>query len=264
MKKIVAAMLMTAGLVACSSTKGPADETRGWPIERLYGEARDELNSGNYTRAVQLYETLEARFPYGRYAQQAQMDLAYAHYKDKESQMALAACDRFIKLHPAHANLDYIYYLKGLIHFNEDESLLTRWTGQDLSERDPRAGREAFQAFGELIKRFPDSQYADDARKKMIILVDALAANEMHVARYYMKRKAYLAAANRAQAAIREFSNTPYVEEALALMATAYTELDLKPLADDSRRVLAQNYPNSRYLKTPWVYQDMPWYQFWR
>ena len=192
------------------------------------------------------------------------MDLAYAHYKDKESQMALAACDRFIKLHPAHANLDYIYYLKGLIHFNEDESLLTRWTGQDLSERDPRAGREAFQAFGELIKRFPDSQYADDARKKMIILVDALAANEMHVARYYMKRKAYLAAANRAQAAIREFSNTPYVEEALALMATAYTELDLKPLADDSRRVLAQNYPNSRYLKTPWVYQDMPWYQFWR
>lgn len=264
MKKIVAAMLMAAGLVACSSTKGPADETRGWPVERLYGEARDELNSGNYTRAVQLYETLEARFPYGRFAQQAQMDLAYTHFKDREAQLALAACDRFIKLHPAHPNLDYIYYLKGLVHFNEDESLLTRWTGQDLSERDPRAARESFQAFRELITRFPQSPYAEDGKKKMAILVDAMAANEMHVARYYMKRKAYLAAVNRAQATIREFADAGYTEEALALMVTAYTELKLPKLAEDSQRVLAKSYPNSRYLKSPWVYQDMPWYQFWR
>ena len=161
MKKIVAAMLMTAGLVACSSTKGPADETRGWPIERLYGEARDELNSGNYTRAVQLYETLEARFPYGRYAQQAQMDLAYAHYKDKESQMALAACDRFIKLHPNHPNVDYVYYLRGLVNFNEDLGLLGLISQQDMTERDPKGARESFDSFRNLVTRFPDSKRFD-------------------------------------------------------------------------------------------------------
>lgn len=264
MKKILAGVLLTAGLGACSTTTTPSDETRGWPVERLYAEARDELNGSNYTRAAQLYETLEARYPYGRYAQQAQLDLAYTFYKDKEPQQALAACDRFIKLHPAHPNLDYAYYLKGLVNFNEDESLLSRWTGQDISERDPRAAREAFQSFRDLVTRFPNSQYAADAQIKMAHLVNSMAANEMHVARYYMTRKAYLAAVNRAQSVVKEFSNTRYMEEALAVMVSGYTALNLPQLADDSRRVLAKTYPDSPYLKQDWQPAEMPWYQFWR
>ena len=255
---------MTAGLGACSTTTTPSDETRGWPVERLYAAARDELNGSNYTRAAQLSETLEARYPYGRYAQQAQLDLAYTFYKDKEPQQALAACDRFIKLHPAHPNLDYAYYLKGLVNFNEDESLLSRWTGQDISERDPRAAREAFQSFRDLVTRFPNSQYAADAQIKMTHLVNSMAANEMHVARYYMTRKAYLAAVNRAQSVVKEFSNTRYMEEALAVMVSGYTALNLPQLADDSRRVLAKTYPDSLYLKQDWQPAEMPWYQFWR
>ncbi len=264
MKKILAGVLLTAGLGACSTTTTPSDETRGWPVERLYAEARDELNGSNYTRAAQLYETLEARYPYGRYAQQAQLDLAYTFYKDKEPQQALAACDRFIKLHPAHPNLDYAYYLKGLVNFNEDESLLSRWTGQDISERDPRAAREAFQSFRDLVTRFPNSQYTADAQIKMTHLVNSMAANEMHVARYYMTRKAYLAAVNRAQSVVKEFSNTRYMEEALAVMVSGYTALNLPQLADDSRRVLAKTYPDSLYLKQDWQPAEMPWYQFWR
>ena len=264
MKKLFAGVLLRAGLGACSTTTTPSDETRGWPVERLYAEARDELNGSNYTRAAQLYETLEARYPYGRYAQQAQLDLAYTFYKDKEPQQALAACDRFIKLHPAHPNLDYAYYLKGLVNFNEDESLLSRWTGQDISERDPRAAREAFQSFRDLVTRFPNSQYAADAQIKMTHLVNSMAANEMHVARYYMTRKAYLAAVNRAQSVVKEFSNTRYMEEALAVMVSGYTALNLPQLADDSRRVLAKTYPDSLYLKQDWQPAEMPWYQFWR
>ncbi|WP_131862328.1 outer membrane protein assembly factor BamD [Crenobacter luteus] len=263
MKKIVAATLLALGLAACATTE-PKDETRGWTVEKLYSEARDELNSGNYTRAIKLYETLEARFPYGRYAQQAQMDLAYTHYKDGEPEQAIAAADRFIKLHPAHANLDYIYYLKGLVYYNDDSSVLAKWAGQDLSERDPKATREAFLAFRELVSRFPDSQYAPDARDKMLKLVNALGGHEMHVARYYMKRGAYLAAANRAQSVVKEYANTPFVEEALALMVSAYDKLGMKPLGDDARRVLALNYPNSAYLQKAWSVEEMPWWKFWK
>ena len=158
---------MAASLAACSTTTEPKDETRGWPVERLYYEAREELNSSNYTRSIQLYETLEARYPYGRFAQQAQMDLAYAHYKEQEPALALAAIDRFMKLYPAHPNLDYMYYLKGLVNYNDDGGIFARFTGQDRAERDPKSAREAFLAFSELVKRFPDSKYSADATKKM-------------------------------------------------------------------------------------------------
>ncbi|MDN0077323.1 outer membrane protein assembly factor BamD [Crenobacter sp. SG2303] len=263
MKKIVAAMLVTAALAGCASTE-PYDETRGWTVEKLYTEAKDELSSGNYTRAVKLYETLESRFPYGRYAQQAQMDLAYTQYKAGEPEQAIAAADRFIKLHPAHPNLDYMYYLKGLVYYNDDAGLLSKWAGQDMSERDPKATKEAFQAFRELTTRFPNSPYAADARDKMVKLLDALGGYEMHVARYYMKREAYLAAANRAQGVVKEYSNTKYPEEALALMVTAYDRLDMPTLRDDTKRVLAMNYPQSAYLKDQWKTQEMPWWKFWK
>lgn len=256
-------MLVVLGLSACA-TPDTYDETRGWTVEKLYSEARSETDSGNYTRAEKLYETLEARFPYGRYAQQAQMDLAYTYYRDHERELALAAADRFIKLHPAHPNLDYIYYLKGLIYLNTDNSLLANWGGQDMSERDPKANNDAFLAFREVVTRFPNSKYAPDALQKMNALVNALGGHEMHVARYYMRRGAYVAAVNRAQEVMREYGNTPYVEEALAIMAAGYDKLGMPKLRDDTRRVLALNYPASPYLKTEWKPDEMPWWKFWK
>jgi outer membrane protein assembly factor BamD len=263
MKKYVAAVLLALGLAACA-TQEAYDETRGWTVDRLYAEAHDELNSGNYTRAIKLYETLEARFPYGRFAQQAQMDLAYTHYKDGDPELALAAADRFIRLHPSHPNIDYVYYLKGLVYYHDDSSVMSKWTGQDMSERDPKAAKEAYQAFRELVSRLPDSKYAPDAREKLNRLVNALGGYEMHVARYYMKRGAYLAAVNRAQTVVKEYSNTPNVEEALAIMVAAYDKLGMKQLAEDSRRVLVMNYPNSVFLKKGWKANEMAWWKFWK
>ncbi|WP_040652720.1 outer membrane protein assembly factor BamD [Pseudogulbenkiania ferrooxidans] len=263
MKRYVAAMLVALSLAGCASNE-PYDETRSWTVEKLYAEARDELNSGNYTRAVKLYETLEARFPYGRYAQQSEMDLAYTHYKDNEPELAIAAADRFIKLHPTHPNLDYVLYLKGLVYYNDDSGLLAKWAGQDMSERDPRATREAFLAFRELTSRFPNSQYSADAAEKMNKLIKALGGHEMHVARYYMKRGAYLAAAGRAQNVVKEYANTGYLEEALALTVTAYDKLGMPQLRDDARRVLELNYPKSQYLAKGWQTEEMPWWKFWK
>ncbi|KMN35018.1 MULTISPECIES: outer membrane protein assembly factor BamD [Chromobacterium] len=263
MKRYVVAAMLVMGLAGCATTE-TYDETRGWTVEKLYSEAHDELNSGNYTRAVKLYETLEARFPYGRYAQQAQMDLAYTHYKDNEPEQAIASADRFIKLHPTHPNLDYIYYLKGLVFYNDDSGLLAKWAGQDMSERDPRAAREAFTAFRELVTRFPNSIYKEDASKKMDRLLDALGGNEMHVARYYMKRGAYLAAANRAQGVVKSYANTKYQEEALGIMMAAYDKLGMTQLRDDAKRVLALNYPNSPYLRDGWSIEEMPWWKLWK
>jgi len=257
------ACLVVLGLAACA-TPDTYDETRGWTVDKLYTEAHSELDSGNYTRAEKLYETLEARFPYGRYAQQAQMDIAYTYFKDHESELALAACDRFIKLHPSHPNLDYIYYLKGLVYLNTDDSWLGTWGSQDMSERDPKASGDAFAAFNEVVTRFPNSKYAPEALKKMNQLVDALGGYQMHVARYYMKRGAYVAAVNRAQTVVREYGNTRYVEEALALMAEGYDRMGMPKLHDDTERVLALNYPKSAYLQQPWQETAMPWWKFWR
>jgi outer membrane protein assembly factor BamD len=263
MKRYVAAMLVVLGLSACA-TPDVYDETRGWTVDKVYSEARAELGSGNYTRAEKLYETLQSRFPYGRYAQQAQIDLIYAYYKDHEPEQATAGADRFIQQHPSHPNLDYVLYLRGLIFLNTDASVFAKWGGQDMSERDPKASNDAFLAFRQVVTRFPDSKYAPDALAKMNMLIDALGSHEMHVARYYMKRGAYLAAANRAQELLREYNNTVYVEEALALMVSAYDHLGVVKLRDDTLRILAKNYPNSVYLKKPWQQTEMPWWKFWK
>jgi len=255
-------MLVVLGLSACA-TPDTYDETRGWTVEKLYAEARSDLDSGNYTQAEKLYETLQARFPYGRYAQQSEMDLTYAYYKDNEPELAIAAADRFIKLHPAHPNLDYIYYLKGLVYFSPDHGVLSKWGGQDLSERDPKSSQQSFAAFSEVVKRFPNSKYAPDSLARVKMLIDALGGHEMHVARYYMKREAYVAAVNRAQTVVTEYGNTRYVEEALAIMVSGYDHLGMTQLRDDSRRVLVLNYPNSAYLTNTWEVKEMPWWKFW-
>src|SRR5258707_13432233 len=188
---LVAALLLAAAGGCASLTE---DETIGWSAQKLYGEAKDAMASKEWTKAIKYLEKLEARFPYGRYAQQAQLEVAYAHWKDSERASALAAADRFIKLYPNHPNVDYAYYLKGLINFhNNQEALMSWFTTPDMSDRDPKGTREAFAALKELITRFPQSKYAEDATARMRYLVNALAGYEVHVARYYMKRGAYVA-----------------------------------------------------------------------
>ena len=252
----------TLTLGGCGLLPEVKDETAGWSAQKLYAEAKDNLNSGNYERAVKLFETLEARYPFGRYAQQAQLEVAYAYYKDNEPISAVAACDRFIKLHPNHPNVDYAYYLKGLANFNDDLGMLGKLVDQDMSERDPRAARDAFLSFKELVTRFPQSQYAADSTARMKYLVNALASNEVHVAKYYLKRKAWVAAANRAKTVLETYPEAPAMEEALAIMVVAYDELKLTDLRDDALRVLKLNFPDSPYAKGVSI-KEKAWYRFW-
>ena len=261
---VIAAIFFATLFTGCGLLPETKDETVGWSANKLYTEAKVAMDERAYDKAIKYFEKLESRYPYGRFAQQAQIDIAYAYWKDNEPASALAATDRFIKLHPNHPNVDYVYYLRGLISFNEDLGLLGNISQQDMTERDPKGARESFDAFRELVTRFPESKYTPDAILRMKYLVNALASLEVHVARYYMTRKAYLAAVNRAQSVVKEFSNTRYMEEALAVMVSGYTALNLPQLADDSRRVLAKTYPDSLYLKQDWQPAEMPWYQFWR
>jgi len=259
------ALLIVVGvqwLAACSSTgEGGYDETRDWSAERLYTEAKQELLSGDYKKAINYYEKLGARYPYGRYAQQAQLELAYAYYRAKEPAQALATADRFIKLYPDHPNIDYAYYLKGLVNFNEDLGLFGGIANQDMSERDPRGARESFEAFRELVTRFPDSRYASDAFARMRYLVNSMANNEVRVATYYLRRQAYVAAVNRAQYVVTTYPKTPAVEQALVVLVQAYDAMDLNELRDDAQRMLKLNYPNTKYsLANPY---GKKWYQFW-
>ena len=226
------------------------DPTAGYSAEKLYREAKEALDGGQYDLAIKRYETLESRFPYGRYSQQGQLEIAYAYYKQSEQASAVAATERFMKLHPNHPNVDYAYYLKGLVYFNEDLGLLGKVSRQDRTERDPKAARESFDAFKELVQRFPESKYTPDALARMKYLVNALASHEVHVARYYMKRGAYVAASNRAQYALKNYPQTPAQEEALLIMIQAYDVLGMAELRNDAERVLRKNFPDSAQLKS--------------
>jgi outer membrane protein assembly factor BamD len=257
-----ALLAATLALGGCGILPEVKDETSGWSAQKLYAEAKDNLNDGNYERAVKLFETLESRYPFGRYAQQAQLDVAYAYYKDNEPISAVAACDRFIKLHPNHPNVDYAYYLKGLANFNDDLGVLGGLVQQDMSERDPKAARDAFLSFKELVTRFPDSKYAADSLARMNYLVNALASNEVHVAKYYMKRQAWIAAANRAKEVLKNYPEAPALEEALAIMVVSYDKMELTGLRDDTLRVMALNFPNSKYAKGVDL-EGRPWYSIW-
>ncbi len=263
--RILVLMLFAAMLTACGLLPEQGDETSRWSASKLYSEAKAQLADGNYQRAIQLYERLEARYPYGPYAQQAQLEVAYAYYKDNEPASAIAAADRFIRLHPNHPHVDYAYYLKGLANFVEERGLLAGLGRQDMSERDPKAARESFEAFRELVTRFPDSKYTPDALARMRYLVNALASHEVHVARYYFKRGAYVAAANRGKYVVENYPQAPALEEALYLMAQSYDRLGLSDLRDDAMRVLKLNFPTSPYLtgKDPRAAHERPWWKFW-
>lgn len=256
------AAVLAIALGGCGLLPGEIDETRGWSAAKLYSEARSALNDRNYETAIKYYEKLEARFPYGRYAQQAQIETAYAYYKDGEPASAIAAAERFIKLHPNHPNVDYMYYLRGLANFNDDLGLMGYVSGQDMSERDPKAAAAAFEAFKALVNRYPDSKYAPDAVQRMHYLVNALAAHEVHVARYYMKRGAFVAAANRAQHSLKTYPQAPANEEGLLILVKAYDALGMTDLRSDAERVMLQNFPNSKYLKGG-TSRDVRWWQIW-
>ena len=256
---IFAALLSLSG---CGLLPEQKDETAGWSANKLYTQAKEAMSEGSWDKAVKYFEKLESRYPYGRYAQQAQIEVAYAYFKSGEAASAIAACDRFVKLHPDHPNVDYIYYLKGLITFNEDLGMMGYVSMQDQTERDPKGMRESFDAFKTLSSRFPDSKYTPDAVQRMKYLVNAMAANEVHVARYYMKRKAYVAAANRAQIAIKNYPDAPAIEEALFVMVKAYDEMGMIDLRDDAERVMRKNYPNSVYY-TRGLNRIEPWWKLW-
>ncbi len=257
------ALLLGIAVAACGLLPEQTDETKGWSAQKLYAEAKENLNERNYEQAIKYYEKLEARYPYGRYAQQAQLEIAYAYYKDNEPAQCVAAAERFIKMHPNHPNVDYAYYLKGLANFNDDLGWFGNLSGQDPSERDPKAAREAFDAFKDLVTRFPESKYAADSVSRMNYLVNALASHDIHVARYYMKRGAYVAAAGRAHAALKTYPQAPANEEGLVILVKAYDALGMKDLRDDAERVLNKNFPNSQYLKGDPRRKDVPWWQIW-
>ena len=250
-------------LGGCSSpTK---DATQGWSAEKLYEEARDQANSGAWDKAIGMYEKLEGRAAGTVLAQQAQINKAYAQYRYNEKVQAIATLDRFIRLHPTSPALDYAIYLKGLINFNEHLGLFSSLINQEVSERDQKAAKESYEAFQELIKRFPDSKYTPDARQRMTYIINSLAGYEVHVARYYARKGAYVAAINRAQQALSDYQGVPAAEEALAILVHAYGQLGMNDLRDDSRRVLEKNYPNSKFLSNPLSgRQSKPWWQlFW-
>ena len=259
---VIATLFFVTLLSGCGLLPDVKDETVGWSANKLYTEAKNSMNDGAYDTAIKHYEKLESRYPYGRFAQQAQIDIAYSYWKYGEPASALAACERFIKLHPNHPNVDYVYYLRGLISFNEDMGLLGHFSLQDMTERDPKGARESFEAFRDLVTRFPESKYTADATLRMTYLVNALAQLEVHVARYYMKRGAYVAAANRAQYAIKAYPDVPATEEALFIMVKAYDEMGMNDLRDDAERVMRNNFPDSVYY-TRGLAREEPWWKLW-
>ena len=258
----IGAGLGTTLLGGCGLLPAEIDETAGWTPNKLYAEAKSSMAEGAYDKAIKYFEKLEARFPYGRYAQQAQLEVAYAYFRQQEPASAISACDRFIRLHPNHPNVDYAYYLKGLANFNEDLGLLGYVSLQDLTERDPKAARDSFDAFKVLVNKYPESRYTPDATARMKYLVNALSSHEVHVARFYMKREAYVAAVNRAQTAIKTYPDAPANEEALFIMVKAYDLLGMNDLRDDAERVMRKNFPKSEYYVRG-LNQVTPWWKLW-
>jgi outer membrane protein assembly factor BamD len=249
--KILSVILLSLILSACSWFKDKDTVDLNKPARTLYSEAKKELDAGNYENAIKQYEALQARYPYGKYSQQAGLELAYAYYKYDEPASAIATADRFIKLYPTHAYVDYAYYLKGLADFKDQTTFLERiFRSYDFSDRDPSAALDSYEAFSELVERFPDSDYAEDARLRMLFIQESLAAHEIKVAQWYLKIDAFVAVVNRARYVLDNYPRTPSVEDALGLLATTYPRMGMAELGEDNLRVLKLNFPQSRYIKS--------------
>lgn len=261
---LVIVSFVLLSLSACGLFPDKVDETKNWSVTKLYSEAQDELAGAHYERAIELFTKLETGYPFGTYAQQAQMDIAYAYYKSGDQAQALSNIERFLKLHPNHANADYMFYLRGLVNFNDQIGILNFVYTQDPTERDPKATRDAFAAFKDLVEKYPNSKYTPDARQRMTYLVNAMAQYEVHVARYYFRREAYLASLNRAQGAVIDFRDSPAIEEALFIMTRCYDKLGQTQLRDDTQRIFLKNYPNSRFLQVNGYKPERHWWQIWK
>ncbi len=241
--RLLVLMLSLFALGACSTLGKNEDETQGWSASKLYSEAKDALRTGQFDQAIEYFETLEARYPFGRFAQQAQLEIAYAYYKFGEPDSAIAAADRFIKMNPRHPHVAYALYLKGLANYDRGASLLDRFMPRDPAEMDTAPVIAAYTDFARVVKEYPDSPYAEDAKIRMMFLRNVVAHSELSVAQYYMKRRAYLAAANRCEYLIERFPGSKPVPEALDVLAEAYEKLGLEDLAQDTRRVRELNHP---------------------
>lgn len=257
-------LIATLTLSACAifGSPTPLDETKGWSELKLYEVAQEKMQDKNFDKAIAYFQKLETRYPHGPYATQAQLEIGFAHYKKNEPVLCISTMDRFIKIHPNHPNVDYAYYLKGLASFNE-RGFMEKYTGQEINDRDPKTLRISFNTFKELVDRFPNSRYFKDATQRMIYLVNTLASHEMHVARYYMDRKAYVAALNRARYVIETYPHSTAIEDALVTMISAYDAMDLNDLKADTLRVLKTNYPENPMITGKINVDEKIWWKFW-
>ena len=254
--------IVLACLTSGCATK-EVDPTAGMSPEKIYADAKEDASAGAYDKAIKLFDKVEGRAAGTPLAQQAQIDKAFAHYKNQEPAQAIATLDRFIKLNPASPALDYALYLKGLVNFNDNLGIFSKITQQDLSERDQKAAKESFDAFKELLARFPESKYAPDAQLRMGYIINSLAQYEVHVARYYFNRGAFLAAVNRTQQVLADYPGAPANEDALFVLMKSYEALDLKQLRDDTRRILEKTFPKSEYLTLGFKKNKNPWWKLW-
>jgi outer membrane protein assembly factor BamD len=249
-----AALLLT--LAGCSDT--PRQQVGN--AERLYEMAKRASDNGNYRDAIAYYEQLEARFPFSNPARQGQLDLMYAYYKNREPESAIDQADQFIRENPAHPRVDYAYYVKGLVQFERNPNFLERWFNADLTERPPIDARKSFQAFQTVLERFPNSEYADDSRKRMVFLRNRLASYEVYVAEYYLKRGAWVGAINRCKYAIENYDGAPQIKRALAIMAESYRRLGMPDLAADTEKVLKENTSPDQVAQSE---KKKSWWKIW-
>ena len=256
------------------NTTKKGENTEGWTVTQFYEAGKQDMVDADWKSAISFFIALEARYPYGRYAQQAQLYVAYCHYKEDDQEAAIIAADRFIRLHPNHSSVDYAYYIKGLSSFNDEKGMagyvMKNWIDQNMSERDPKASNESFQSFKELVTRFPDSPYRSDSIKRMNFLFNTVAMGEVYVARYYMSRGAYVAAINRAQFTLNEFPQTPATKHALEIMVEAYDELGMNDLRDDAKRVMQKSFSKDQESldianldSVSWNSGKKYWWKFW-
>ncbi len=246
--RLLISVMIAAMLITVSGCKKDKTIDNGRPAADMYSEAKKHLSSQNWSRAIQSYQALSTRYPFGRYTEQAQLELAYAYHKGGQPEAALSTADRFIRTYPSHPNVDYAYYIRGLTNYEQRVGFMERMMPSRVRDRDQTAARESFRDFDELIRRFPNSRYAPDARQRMVFLRNNLSFYELDVARYYLRRKAYVASANRARYAIETYPGSPEMGNALEILHISYTEMGLPELAEDTMRVLVLNYPDHPYV----------------
>src|SRR5210317_309493 len=246
--RLLTLIMIALMLVTVSGCRKDSDIDDGRSAEEMYNAAKAYLSTQNWGRAINGYRTLTTRYPFGRYSEQAQLELAYAYHRGGSPEAALSTADRFIRTYPSHPNVDYAFYIRGLTNYEQRVGFMERLMPSRVRDRDQTAARESFRDFDELVRRFPDSRYAPDARQRMVFLRNNLSFYELDVARYYIRRKAYVASAARARYAIENFPGSPELGNALELLHISYTEMGLTELADDTMKVLVANYPNHPYV----------------